>query len=180
MTSITQKNFTSLYSFLFLSVLYQNKALHNFHKKGQHLTARHIKGLDWSVQNLILLNIFAFWRVLSRMENEYISIHTQKMKPSLKVTQRYAFSKRAMFGISLCYIPKPALVIDHFWQFLALLNLIKRAWLSSHIHLFSNSDSEPKNLIRFNFSGSFDKKFSKYYNFWVLSRNRGLVLWVMD
>ena len=60
MTSITQKNFTSLYSFLFLSVLYQNKALHNFHKKGQHLTARHIKGLDWGVQNLILLNIFTF------------------------------------------------------------------------------------------------------------------------
>ena len=30
----------------FLSVLHKNKALHHFHKRGQHLIARHIKGLD--------------------------------------------------------------------------------------------------------------------------------------
>ena len=30
----------------FLSVFHQNKALHNFHKRGQHSILRHIKGLD--------------------------------------------------------------------------------------------------------------------------------------
>ena len=30
----------------FLSVLHQNKALHNFHKRGQHSILRHKKGLD--------------------------------------------------------------------------------------------------------------------------------------
>ena len=40
------KSFTTSYLIPFQSVLYQNKALHNFHKKGQHPIARHMKGLD--------------------------------------------------------------------------------------------------------------------------------------
>ena len=40
------KSFTTCYLIPFQSVLYQNKALHNFHKKGQHPIARHMKGLD--------------------------------------------------------------------------------------------------------------------------------------
>ena len=40
------KNFTTSYSIPFLGVLQQNKALHNFHKTGQHLIVRCIKGLD--------------------------------------------------------------------------------------------------------------------------------------
>ena len=40
------KNFTTAYSFLFLSVLHQNKALHNFHKREQRPIAGYIKGLD--------------------------------------------------------------------------------------------------------------------------------------
>ena len=40
------KYFTTPYSIIFLSVLHQNKALHNFHKRGQCLTARCIKSLD--------------------------------------------------------------------------------------------------------------------------------------
>ena len=34
------KNFTSPYSIPFLSVLHQNKALHNFHKRGTHEKSR--------------------------------------------------------------------------------------------------------------------------------------------
>ena len=41
-----RKNFTTPYSISFLSVLHQNKALHNFHKRGQCPIAGHIKGLD--------------------------------------------------------------------------------------------------------------------------------------
>ena len=40
------RNFTTPYSIPFLSVLHQNKALHNFHKRGQRATAGRIKGLD--------------------------------------------------------------------------------------------------------------------------------------
>ena len=40
------RNFTTPYSIPFLNVLHQNKALHIFHKRGQHLIARCIKGLD--------------------------------------------------------------------------------------------------------------------------------------
>ena len=40
------KNFTIPSSIPFLSVLHQNKALHNFHKRGQHPIAGDIKGLD--------------------------------------------------------------------------------------------------------------------------------------
>ena len=39
------KNFTTPYSTPFVSVLYQNKALHNFQKRGQHLIGTCIKGL---------------------------------------------------------------------------------------------------------------------------------------
>ena len=40
------KYFITSYSISFLSILHQNKALHTFHKRGQHRIARHIKGLD--------------------------------------------------------------------------------------------------------------------------------------
>ena len=40
------RNFTTPYSIPFLSVLHQNKALHNFHKRGQRPTVGRIKGLD--------------------------------------------------------------------------------------------------------------------------------------
>ena len=40
------KNFTNRYSILFLSVLHQNKALENFHKRGKCPMAGHIKDLD--------------------------------------------------------------------------------------------------------------------------------------
>ena len=40
------KNLTTPYSIPYLSVLHQNKSLHNFHKRGQPPTVRHIKGLD--------------------------------------------------------------------------------------------------------------------------------------
>ena len=42
------KSFTTPYSMLirFLHVLPKNKGLHNFHNRGQHRTAGHIKGLD--------------------------------------------------------------------------------------------------------------------------------------
>ena len=40
------KNLTTPYSIPFLSVLHQNKALHNFHKRGQRPTVGRIKGLD--------------------------------------------------------------------------------------------------------------------------------------
>ena len=40
------KNFITPHSIIFLSVLHQNKALLNFHKRGQRPIARHIKGLD--------------------------------------------------------------------------------------------------------------------------------------
>ena len=40
------RNVTTPYSIPFLSGLHENKALHNFNKKGQRLIARHIKGLD--------------------------------------------------------------------------------------------------------------------------------------
>ena len=39
------QNFTNLYSIPFLSVLHQNKALHNFHKKEQRSTVGRRKGL---------------------------------------------------------------------------------------------------------------------------------------
>ena len=40
------KNLTTPYSIPFLSVLHQNKVLHNFHKRGQRPTVGHRKGLD--------------------------------------------------------------------------------------------------------------------------------------
>ena len=40
------KNLITFNSIPFLSVLHQNKALHNFHKRGQPPTVGHIKGLD--------------------------------------------------------------------------------------------------------------------------------------
>ena len=40
------KNLTTPYSIPFLSVLHQNKALHNFYKRGQRPTIGRIKGLD--------------------------------------------------------------------------------------------------------------------------------------
>ena len=40
------KNFPTPYSIPFLSVMHQNKALHNFHKRRQHPNATYIKGLD--------------------------------------------------------------------------------------------------------------------------------------
>ena len=43
------KNLTTPYSIPFLSVLHQNKALHNFHKRGQRPTVGRIKGLDWGL-----------------------------------------------------------------------------------------------------------------------------------
>ena len=43
------KNFTSPYSIPFLSVLHQNKTVHNVLKMGQRLTAVGIKDLDRSV-----------------------------------------------------------------------------------------------------------------------------------
>ena len=39
-------NFIIPYLILFLRVLHQNKALHNFHKRGQGLIAGCMKGLD--------------------------------------------------------------------------------------------------------------------------------------
>ena len=39
----------TLFSIPFLSVLHQNKALHNFHKRGQRPTVGRIKGLDWGL-----------------------------------------------------------------------------------------------------------------------------------
>ena len=39
-------NFIIPYLILFLRVLHQNKALHNFHKKGQRLIAGCVKGQD--------------------------------------------------------------------------------------------------------------------------------------
>ena len=41
-----QKKITILYSISFLSVLHQNKALHNFHKRVHRPIARCVKGLD--------------------------------------------------------------------------------------------------------------------------------------
>ena len=43
------KNFTTPYSIPFLSVLHQNKALHNFHKREQHPTVGRTKGLDYGL-----------------------------------------------------------------------------------------------------------------------------------
>ena len=40
------KNFTASYLIPFLSVLHENKALHNFLNGGQRLIARRIKSLD--------------------------------------------------------------------------------------------------------------------------------------
>ena len=40
------ENLTTPYSIPFLNVLHQNKASHNFHKRGLHLIAGCIKGLD--------------------------------------------------------------------------------------------------------------------------------------
>ena len=40
------KNFTTPYSIPFLSVLHENKALHNFHEWGQRATSGRIEGLD--------------------------------------------------------------------------------------------------------------------------------------
>ena len=40
------KNSTTPWSISFLSVLHQNKALYNFHKRKQRPMAGHIKGLD--------------------------------------------------------------------------------------------------------------------------------------
>ena len=42
-----QKKFTTApYSIPFLSIWHQNKALHNFHKMGQHPISWHMKGLN--------------------------------------------------------------------------------------------------------------------------------------
>ena len=40
------KIFSTPYSIPFLSILHKNKALHNFHKRGQHPTVEAMKGLD--------------------------------------------------------------------------------------------------------------------------------------
>ena len=40
------KTYTTPYSIHFLSVLHQNKGLHNFHKMGQHPIVGHMEGLD--------------------------------------------------------------------------------------------------------------------------------------
>ena len=40
------KNFTTPYSLLFLSVLHQNKTLHNFHKRWKRPIVGRKKGLD--------------------------------------------------------------------------------------------------------------------------------------
>ena len=47
------KHFTTPYSIPFLSVLHQNKALHNFHKRGWRPTAEHVKGLDIEIREKI-------------------------------------------------------------------------------------------------------------------------------
>ena len=38
------------YSISFLSVLHQNKALHNFHKRGQHLIVERNTGLEYALK----------------------------------------------------------------------------------------------------------------------------------
>ena len=43
------KNRNTPFSIPFLSVLYQNKALHKFHKRWQRPTVERIKGLDWGL-----------------------------------------------------------------------------------------------------------------------------------
>ena len=66
MAKKSTKHFTTPYSIHFVNVLHQNKALHNFHRKGQHSIAECIKGLTWDLtmsQNLasvffkLILNI---------------------------------------------------------------------------------------------------------------------------
>ena len=43
------KNLTTPYSIPFLSVLHQNNALHNFHKRGKRSAVGHIKRLDYGL-----------------------------------------------------------------------------------------------------------------------------------
>ena len=58
---IHQKFHHPLFNLFFKCSLYQNKALYNFHKRGQLLTAGHIKGLD---QGLIPINTNHFTQKL--------------------------------------------------------------------------------------------------------------------
>ena len=50
------KNLTAPYSVPFLSVLHQNKALHNFHKRGQSPTVGHIKA-RWGIPTWLVLRL---------------------------------------------------------------------------------------------------------------------------
>ena len=43
------------YSILFLSVLYQNKALYNFRKRGEYSIVEHNKGLEYALHSQINL-----------------------------------------------------------------------------------------------------------------------------
>ena len=40
------------YSILVLNVLYQNKTLHNFHKRGQHLIGKHNIDLEYALSTV--------------------------------------------------------------------------------------------------------------------------------
>ena len=71
------KNFTTLYSILFLSVLHQNKALHNFPKTVHHLIAECLKGLDQGLligKELLIINIpsIQFWVKFSQYKQRGI------------------------------------------------------------------------------------------------------------
>ena len=50
------KNLTAPYSVPFLSVLHQNKALYNFHKRGQSPTVGHIKA-RWGIPTWLVLRL---------------------------------------------------------------------------------------------------------------------------
>ena len=91
------KTITTPYSIPFLSVLFQNKALHNLYRRGQHLIARHVKGPDvwkfshklfWDKKYQLWLcpnDIYTFWLLITlcNMPKGLLTLQGKQQQPCI-------------------------------------------------------------------------------------------------
>ena len=79
-----------------LSVLHENKALNNFHKRGQHPIAGHIKGLEiWACFLHVNTTEKTLWKTISLPQ----SIVFQFLKLALDTTGKLELTGKIMLNV---------------------------------------------------------------------------------